>query len=175
MLATLASPSTAAAIASPISRPLTATARRTGAVAGTARPAVAVVVVVVVVRVAVPVAGAAGRVAVAGAAGAAVAGLGGVGAGAPVDAGAAVPVAGAAGTAGNLIVAVGLGGVGKLIRTVSFLGWTFAASGRGGTPPGGTFGVLSAIAISLMQTRIAPVRCQTLFARVVRTQPAAGQ
>jgi hypothetical protein len=147
MLATLASPNTAAAIARPMSSPLTP--RRTGAVAGTARAAV--VVVVVVVRVAVPVAGAAGRAAVAGAAGAAVTGRGGVGAaGAPVAAGAAVlPVAAApvAGTAGNLIVAVGFGGVGKLIRTVSFFGWTFAASGLGGTPPGGTFGVLSAIVI----------------------------
>jgi hypothetical protein len=42
------------------------------------------------------------------------------------------------------MVAVGLGG--KLIRTVSFLGCTLAASaGFGGTPPGGIFGMLSAI------------------------------
>jgi hypothetical protein len=61
---------------------------------------------------------------------------------APRGAGAAgaVPV-----TLGNLIVAVGFGGVGRLMRTVSFFGWTFAGSGLGGTPPPGTFGVLSAI------------------------------
>jgi hypothetical protein len=47
---------------------------------------------------------------------------------------------------GNLIVAVGFGGVGKLMRTVSFFGWTLEGSGLGGTPPG-IFGVLSAIAI----------------------------
>src|SRR5262245_39893823 len=42
------------------------------------------------------------------------------------------------------MVAVGLGG--KLIRTVSFFGCTLAASaGLGGTPPGGGFGLLSAI------------------------------
>jgi hypothetical protein len=49
-------------------------------------------------------------------------------------------VAPAAGKVGNLIVAVGLGG--KLMRTVSFLGWTLAASprGLGGTGDNGAFG-----------------------------------
>ena len=118
MLATLASPIMAAAIARPISSPLTP--RRTGAIAGTARAGAAAVVVVV--RVVVVVA-AAGRVAVAGAAGAAVAGLGGVGAAGDAVAGAAAAAAGAApGTLGNLIVAVGFGGVGRLMRTVSFFG-----------------------------------------------------
>jgi hypothetical protein len=52
----------------------------------------------------------------------------------------------AAGNVGNLIVAVGFGG--KLMRTVSFFGCTFAASaGLGGTPPGGGFGLLSAITL----------------------------
>ena len=116
MLATLANPMTAAAIARPMSSPLTP--RRTGAIAGTAREGAAAVAVVVrvVVVVAVP-----GRVAVAGAAGAAVAGLGGVGAAVAgaVPAGAA---GAAPGTLGNLIVAVGFGGVGRLMRTVSFFG-----------------------------------------------------
>ena len=142
MLATLANPITAAAIARPMSSPLTP--RRTGAIAGTAREGAAAVAVVVrvVVVVAVP-----GRVAVAGAAGAAVAGLGGVGAPGAAVAGAAPGAAGAPvpGTLGNLIVAVGFGGVGRLMRTVSFFGWTFDGSGLGGTPPPGTFGVLSAI------------------------------
>jgi hypothetical protein len=49
------------------------------------------------------------------------------------------------GNEGNLIVgeAVGLGG--KAIRTVSFFGCTFAASGTGGVAPGGGLGVGSAI------------------------------
>jgi hypothetical protein len=129
---------TAAAMASPMSSPLTP--RRTGAVAGTAREGAAAVVVVVRVAVVVAVPG---RGAVAGAA---VAGLGGVGAGGAAAAEAAAGAAGAApGTLGSLIVAVGLGGVGRLMRTVSFFGWTFAGSGLGGTPPPGTFGVLSAI------------------------------
>src|SRR5882672_3183923 len=79
------------------------------------------------------------------------AGVGGAGAGAcPVagaaGAAAATEAAGAIGAgAGILIVgaAVGLGG--KLIRTVSFLGCTFAASaGLGGTAPG-VLGMFSAI------------------------------
>jgi len=48
------------------------------------------------------------------------------------------------GRLGNLMVAVGFGG--KLMRTVSFLGCTFAASaGLGGTGPPGRFGLLSGI------------------------------
>jgi len=39
-------------------------------------------------------------------------------------------------------VAVAEGFGGRLMRTVSFLGWILAASpGRGGTPPGGGIGV----------------------------------
>jgi hypothetical protein len=118
MLATLASPNTAAATANPMSRPLTP--RRTGAVAGIARAGAAALVVVVRVVVVVPVAG---RPAVKGADGAAVAGLGGIGAPDALVAGAPPAVAGPPpGTVGNLIVAVGFGGVGKLIRTVSFFG-----------------------------------------------------
>jgi hypothetical protein len=56
-----------------------------------------------------------------------------------------------AGMVGSLIVAVEVGLGGRLIRTVSFFGWTLAASdglggggGGGGVLPG-TFGVLSAI------------------------------
>jgi hypothetical protein len=44
--------------------------------------------------------------------------------------------------------AEGLGG--KLIRTVSFLGWTFPVSFLGGTAPLGTFGMFSAIKLSLL-------------------------
>lgn len=52
--------------------------------------------------------------------------------------------------------AVGLGG--KLMRTVSFLGWIFALSdGLGGTAPaGGTGGVVSAIKTGVKLRRGAP-------------------
>jgi hypothetical protein len=47
---------------------------------------------------------------------------------------------------GNLIVGAEVGFGGKLMRTVSFLGWTLAASaGFGGKVPPGVVGVLSAI------------------------------
>ena len=50
-----------------------------------------------------------------------------------------------AGTDGSLMVAE-LGFGGRLMRTVSFLGWTFAASaGLGGTPPSGGLDSFSAI------------------------------
>jgi hypothetical protein len=117
-------------------------------------------------------AGAAGRGAGAGAAGLAVvagAAFAGAGvaaatataaAGAPAAAGAAaLGAAGAAAAAavgagapgakvGNLIVGADVGLGGKLMRTVSFLGWTFEASaGLGGTaPPSGE--MLSAIIVS---------------------------
>jgi hypothetical protein len=145
MLATAASPMTAAAMARPISSPLTP--RRITAGPATGRATDGAGAAAIAGRAAVPVAGAAGAGrAVGGGAGAAVAGRGAVGgaAGAAV-AGAAAGAPPAAGNEGSLIVAVaGLGG--RLIRTVSFFGWTFAASaGFGGTPPGGLFGVLSAI------------------------------
>lgn len=87
-----------------------------------------------------------------GAAGAAAAEGGGaapgawLGAGGPPAGPAGALAAAAAAGAGILMVgaAVGLGG--KLMRTVSFLGWTFAGSaGWGGGAPGGLFGVSSAI------------------------------
>ena len=47
---------------------------------------------------------------------------------------------------GSLIVGADVGLGGKLIRTVSFLGWTLEASaGRGGNAPPGVVGVFSAI------------------------------
>jgi hypothetical protein len=51
----------------------------------------------------------------------------------------------AGGSVGSLIVgaAVGLGG--KLMRTVSFFGWTLPVSFFGGTAPPGMLGMLSAI------------------------------
>ena len=58
------------------------------------------------------------------------------------------PVGPPGGKVGSLIVgaAVGLGG--KLIRTVSFLGWTLPVSFFGGTAPVGMLGMFSAIKIS---------------------------
>jgi len=116
---------TAAAMANPVSKPLTVGAEGWRGIG--------------VGRVAAPGA-AVGRggadVAVAAAAGAVAA-----------AAGAAATGRGAADGAGILILgaAVGLGG--RLIRTVSFLGCTLAASaGLGGTAPGGVPGISSAIA-----------------------------
>jgi hypothetical protein len=62
---------------------------------------------------------------------------------------------------GNLIVAVGLGG--KLMRTVSFLGCTFAGSGGfGGTGPPGGFGMFSGIKlIQWFQAKVDLRQCQT--------------
>src|SRR5688572_4174325 len=126
MLAAAARPITAAAMARPVSRPLTAGRRTT-------------VVVVAAGRGAGVAAGAGGRVEVAGAVrtvaavgapGAAVGGRGAAVAGAWVEVAGAAGAGVAAGAApppgrlGSLIVAVGLGG--KLMRTVSFLGCTFA-------------------------------------------------
>jgi hypothetical protein len=50
---------------------------------------------------------------------------------------------------GNLIVGAADGLGGKLIRTVSFLGWTLPVSFFGGTAPAGTFGMFSAITFLL--------------------------
>jgi len=79
-----------------------------------------------------------------GAPGAAVGGRGGPGAADTVPAPAAGGAAGPpAGSVGSLIVGDEDGLGGRLIRTVSFLGWTLAASGGlGGTegPGGGGFG-----------------------------------
>ena len=87
------------------------------------------------------------------AAGAGVSGLDGAGGAGATPGAAGATGAGPPGIEGNLIVAVAEGFGGRLMRTVSFLGWTFAASpGRGGTPPGGggvgapgRFGSFSAI------------------------------
>lgn len=120
-------PSTIAATARPTSRPLTADAddgagaRLTGAGAEAALGREAM-----------------GAAEARGAAGAA------AGAGAAVGE-AAAPVGPPGGRVGSLIVgaAVGLGG--KLMRTVSFLGWTLPVSFFGGTAPAGLFGMFSAI------------------------------
>lgn len=77
-------------------------------------------------------------------------GAGGAAAGAGAAVGAigaaeAAPVGPPGGSVGSLIVgaAVGLGG--KLMRTVSFLGWTLPVSFFGGTAPAGLLGMFSAI------------------------------
>jgi hypothetical protein len=57
--------------------------------------------------------------------------------------------------------AEGLGG--KLMRTVSFLGWTFPVSFFGGTAPLGTLGIFSAIKYVSVQIKVAAPGCQTLI------------
>jgi hypothetical protein len=95
-------------------------------------------------------------------AGAALAGGGAGGAGAFEGAGAAttvgmgVPMEGGGppgASVGSLIVGADVGLGGKLMRTVSFLGWTFADSaGLGGVAPPGGVGVLSAIYFSYLRS-----------------------
>ncbi len=76
-------------------------------------------------------------------------------------AGAGVAAATAEG-AGILIVGAAVGFGGKLIRTVSFLGCTLAASaGFGGRAPAGGFGIFSDIAL-LVQPKIRSEWCQML-------------
>ena len=65
-----------------------------------------------------------------------------LGAGAPA---AGPPTGPPGGSVGNLIVGAAEGFGGRLIRTVSFFGWTFPVSFLGGTAPLGMFGILSAI------------------------------
>jgi len=101
------------------------------------------------------------------------AGVGGAGAGAVARA--AVGAAAAAGAAtaawavgagaGILMVGAALGFGGKLIRTVSFFGCTFAASvGLGGTAPDdGVFGMFSAINVFQIKTRVGASWCQMLI------------
>ena len=153
MLATAPNPITAAAIPKPTSSPLTLrTAEGSGrwaagapVVAPGGRVTGAPVLVggrdaeAAVESVAPPEA-VGGR----GAAGAEAAGAG---VAVAAEAGAAGAAAGPpAGTVGSLMVGEELGLGGRLMRTVSFLGWTFAASpGLGGTAPPGVMGLLSAI------------------------------
>ncbi len=137
----------AAAMARPVSRPLTAGADGCRGSCGRAAPLGA----------------GAERGAGVGAAAAAAGAAAGAAPGAETAAG-----RGAAEGAGILIfgAAVGLGG--RLIRTVSFLGCTFAASaGLGGTAPDGAPGISSAINQGLLSgdRTIRPVRCQWVIAR----------
>ena len=108
--------------------------------------------------------GAAGRGA---AEGAAVAARGTwAGAGAPTaGAGAAAgpPVGPPGGSVGSLIVGAAEGLGGKLMRTVSFLGWTLPVSFFGGTAPPGVWGILSAITLILIQPRLDVDKCQWII------------
>jgi hypothetical protein len=52
------------------------------------------------------------------------------------------------GRVGSLIVGAAEGFGGKLMRTVSFLGWTLPVSFFGGTAPPGTLGMFSAIKLN---------------------------
>ena len=69
---------------------------------------------------------------------------GAAGAGA-ADGAADAPVGPPGGRVGSLIVGAAEGFGGKLIRTVSFLGWTLPVSFFGGTAPPGVLGMFSAI------------------------------
>ena len=64
---------------------------------------------------------------------------------------------------GSLIVGAADGLGGKLIRTVSFFGWTFPVSFFGGTAPLGTLGIFSAITLTFTQATVGPPGCQMLI------------
>jgi hypothetical protein len=132
---TAARPATAATMAKMVSSGLNvgAAATATGAGRGTAAGTGA---------------GAAGRAATGAAAPTRGAAAGAAGAGVAVNAGAgaaAPPVGPPGGKVGNLIVGAADGLGGRLIRTVSFFGWTFPVSFLGGTAPAGILGMFSAI------------------------------
>ena len=81
--------------------------------------------------------------------------VGGGGKGAGADGPAGPP----GGKVGNLIVGAAEGFGGKLMRTVSFFGWILEVSGLGGSPPPGTFGILSAISLTAkVKSGHAPVK-----------------
>ena len=102
-----------------------------------------------------------------GGAGAAGAALDGAGAEATAMAtGAAAPLVGGGvpgASVGNLIVGADVGLGGRLMRTVSFLGWTLEASaGLGGmAPPPGVIGLSGIIFLFSPQSKVAPRLCQT--------------
>src|ERR1019366_3154382 len=85
---------------------------------------------------------------------------------------AAVGVGPPGGSVGSLMVGAAEGLGGRLIRTVSFLGWTFPVSFFGGTAPLGMFGMFSAINYTLLQNKVAAPGCQTLNPT---EKPAAGR
>jgi len=58
------------------------------------------------------------------------------------------------GSVGNLIVGAADGLGGKLMRTVSFLGWTLPVSFLGGTAPPGVFGMFSAITLICLKLKL---------------------
>jgi hypothetical protein len=60
------------------------------------------------------------------------------------------------GKVGSLIVGEAVGFGGKLMRTVSFLGWTLTASaGFGGTAPEGKFGISAITFFCATQAKVA--------------------
>ena len=113
---------------------------------------------------------AAGRKAAAGAGAATARGAAGAPCAAVAATGAAATGAGApgeppdgppGGSVGSLIVGAADGLGGKLMRTVSFLGWTFPVSFFGGAAPVGTWGIFSAITLILVHTTFGALGCQT--------------
>ena len=92
---------------------------------------------------------------------AAAAGAAAVGAGAGTGAAVGPPDGPPGGNVGSLIVGAAEGLGGKLMRTVSFLGWTLPVSFLGGTAPLGIVGMFSAINLFSTQTKTAVRQCQT--------------
>ncbi len=147
---TASTPTTAAAMARPVSsgpRPGRAAAIGAAAARGAGAAAAAV-----------------GRAAATGAAAVARgAGAGAAAADGAVTAGAGPPAGPPGGKVGSLMVGAAEGLGGRLIRTVSFFGWTFPVSFLGGSAPLGTLGIFSAIKVQFrLKTKVALRQCQTL-------------
>jgi hypothetical protein len=144
---TASNPMTAAAMARAISSVLTAGRARAGAIAGRGAAGAE--------RVAV------GAAAVARGALGTWAGAAALGAAGAVAAG--PPLGPPGGRVGSLMVGAAEGLGGKLMRTVSFFGWTFPVSFFGGTAPLGMLGMFSAIKCISFQIKVAALGCQTLI------------
>src|SRR6185369_12881909 len=97
-------------------------------------------------------------------------------AGADAGAGAAdgaadAPVGPPGGSVGSFMVGAADGFGGRLMRTVSFLGWTLPVSFFGGTAPPGMLGMFSAINLPV-QDRLPSRRVKLLFAK---TKPVSAR
>lgn len=146
-------PSTMAATASALSRPVMAgaaatTAGRAATGAGVARGTAGAAAAVARGAAAAAAGAATGAAAGAPAAGAAAA-----------TAGAGLPAGPPGGRVGSLIVGAAVGFGGKVMRTVSFLGWTLPVSFFGGTAPPGRFGMFSGISSMTRGSLRAVARC----------------
>jgi len=100
------------------------------------------------------------------------AGAGAAAVGAAGATGAAVaPVGPPGGNVGSLMVGAAEGLGGRLMRTVSFLGWTLPVSFFGGTAPLGMFGIFSGIKKFWIKGSFLPARVKLLLEKQSQKKP----